>query len=139
MSEISYRKYIGIPFKDGGRDFSGVDCYGILVLIYRMEKGIQLWDTSDYNMGNYSEQNFMLTNYHKNWVPVNKEELQELDALLFTLDPDLPNIPTHVALYIGNNKILHCVSDVNTYTCKFIGGPIEQFFHSSYRHKRMVD
>ena len=139
MSKISYRNYIGIPFKDGGRDFSGVDCYGILVLIYKMEKGINLWDTSDYTMDNYSEQNYMLTNYHKNWIPVDKDELQELDALLFTLDEDLPNIPTHVAVYIGNNRMLHCVQGVNTYTCKFAGSMYERFFHSAYRHKGMAD
>ena len=35
-------KYIGIPYVDKGRDFSGVDCYGLIYLIYRTEFNIPL-------------------------------------------------------------------------------------------------
>ena len=30
-------KYVGIPFKDGGRDAEGLDCYGLLWRIYQDE------------------------------------------------------------------------------------------------------
>ncbi|MHA2220225.1 MAG: C40 family peptidase [Candidatus Hodarchaeales archaeon] len=115
MSQLSYRKYIGIPFKSGGRDFSGVDCYGVVVLVYREEKNIYLWDTSNYNMNSYAKDNTMLSNYHENWTVLDVEDLQELDILFFAVDTDLPNIPTHIALYIGENKMLHCMSWAPTY------------------------
>ena len=139
MSEISYRKYIGLPFKSGGRDFFGVDCYGLIVLIYEKEKGLHLWDTSDYDMSDYVKRDYMLSNYHRNWVPIDVDKVQELDVLLFVTDPDLPNIPTHVSLYMGENRMIHCMEDVATYTCQFKKGPMDKFFHSAYRHKGMVN
>jgi cell wall-associated NlpC family hydrolase len=138
MSQLSYRKYIGIPFKSGGRDFSGVDCYGVVVLVYREEKNIYLWDASNYSMNSCAKDNTMLSNYHKNWAVLDVEDLQELDILFFAVDIDLPNIPTHIALYIGENKMLHCMSWAPTYISKFKKGPLEKYFHSAYRYKGQV-
>jgi cell wall-associated NlpC family hydrolase len=135
MSELSYRKYVGIPFESGGRDFSGIDCYGLAILIYKEEKDVSLWDYATYTMSDYSKGNYFLSNYHKNWDTLGEEDLQELDVLLFTTDPDLPNIPTHIAVYVGENKMIHCMQGIDTYICKFKGGPMKQFFHSAYRYK----
>jgi len=35
-------KYIGLPYRVGGRDFDGVDCWGLLYLVYRDEFNIHL-------------------------------------------------------------------------------------------------
>lgn len=39
-----FSKYINIPYKHLGRDFSGADCWGIIQLIYQKEKDILLPD-----------------------------------------------------------------------------------------------
>lgn len=35
-------KYIGLPYAIGGRELNGLDCWGLLRVIYRNEKGIDL-------------------------------------------------------------------------------------------------
>jgi cell wall-associated NlpC family hydrolase len=38
----SITSYVGIPFRDGGRDREGCDCWGLLRLIYRDFLGVEL-------------------------------------------------------------------------------------------------
>lgn len=39
-----WAKYVGIPFLDRGRDMAGLDCWGLVCLIYAQELDIELPD-----------------------------------------------------------------------------------------------
>ena len=45
VGDLSWlNRYIGRPYKYGGRDLEGMDCYGLCVLIYKERYGIKLPD-----------------------------------------------------------------------------------------------
>lgn len=42
MTQSIIDKYLGIPFKENGKDFDGVYCYGLCQLFKRIEEGLIL-------------------------------------------------------------------------------------------------
>ena len=97
-----YSKYVGIPFVPGGRDFAGVDCWGLIMLFYK-DLGISIPDINatcetDRNMlqGTYEEALLFGQVVDRNVCP---------SIVTFKLlDPVYVN---HVRIFIGGNKFIH--------------------------------
>lgn len=87
----SYTKYIGIPYFWGGNTLKKTDCSGLVKMYYNNELNFKLPRTAQ------------LMSYlgHK----ISKDSLKPNDLLFFG-----NRHITHVALYIGNNKILQATS-----------------------------
>lgn len=109
---MNFSRYIGIPYKYKGRDFSGVDCYGLVYLIYKKEKNLNLPD-------------FMHVDFTKNWYEDNDKhlivdninELWEIadsvknpylpfDCMLF-YSSSSKLVVNHCGLYVGDNRFIH--------------------------------
>lgn len=39
---LTWARYVGLPFKDGGRDWKGVDCWGLVRLVLKQERGVDV-------------------------------------------------------------------------------------------------
>jgi hypothetical protein len=95
-------KYIGLPYKDNGRDTSGIDCWGLARLYYSQELNIDLPSYSTEYNGDTSENIKELISQNKeNWT---KTEVPEVgDLVLFNIYGE----PTHIGICVGDNNFLH--------------------------------
>ncbi|MFA6635682.1 MAG: NlpC/P60 family protein [Candidatus Omnitrophota bacterium] len=126
-------KYIGVPYRHGGRGMSGLDCWGLVKNVYK-DLGYQLFDIaedrypSDWPRGG---NNYFIENYHKEWEEVTSPE--KFDGVLFK---NKQGICDHAGVILSGNKFIHTcragtvVSGLNDKTWK-------QKIHGFYRLKRM--
>jgi len=99
---MNIQKYIGLPYKDNGRDITGIDCWGLVRLYYKQELDIELPSYVDQYIGltstNIKES---IISYRDNWDKVEIPQLNDL--ILFRILGE----PTHIGLYLGDSKFLH--------------------------------
>ncbi len=101
---MDINKYIGIPFKNLGRDFDGCDCYGLVRLFLMEEFGETLPEFLTYaDAMNPQETSVEI---------VANVPLLDLKRVSDPVTGNIAvmkyyNYPCHVGIYVGKNKILH--------------------------------
>lgn len=105
-------KFIGIPFKDGGRDLRGCDCWGLVMLYYR--------EVLKYDLPEYGIQ---ALDFAKISEKMNAERVSDRWR---TLDNPVPNC---IALMrLGNSK------DINHAAIYLEGGKLLQAYDKTGSH-----
>jgi len=139
------RQYIGIPYRHLGRNKDGLDCYGLVVIIYKEKLGIQLPDVCEYKYGVEAceymeafytkEQYEHVSDFHKLWEQVDLDKLEKYDVILFSVYDDV-SAPTHSGVYLGRGKFIHVMHNlpVTISTLERMKG-----IHSAYRYKERSD
>ncbi len=139
------RKYIGIPYKHLGRDFEGIDCYGLITLIYEEKLGITLpdvclykshGDAHNYMTAFYTDSKYeTISGFYELWKPV--VQLERYDVLLFITHGEL-TAPTHSAIYLGEGKFIHSLRGQAVVISR-LEGKWDAVYHSAYRYKERLD
>lgn len=65
-------KYVGIPFLDRGRDMAGLDCWGLVRLIYAQERGIELPDYGEISVKDLLRVSRSIDRGQEAWEPTDK-------------------------------------------------------------------
>lgn len=105
-------KYIKIPFKDRGRDENGVDCFGLVQMIYQDEFKIQLPSYIE----TYANEKDKKAICHA----INSEK--KLSGWLETTTPKFGNLiilnllgrPLHLGVMLDENTFIHCMKGKGT-------------------------
>lgn len=101
-------KYIGIPFRWRGADRTGVDCYGLVRMVYRDEFHVAIPSLDDEEADSFirPQGRAGLIDSERSrgyWRHVDEGDLEHGDVVLLRLQ----GFPAHLGLYVGHGKMLH--------------------------------
>lgn len=129
-----YDKYIGLPYLENGRTETGLDCWGLAKLFYKNELGIDLpsYDT-EYN-GSYDPNVVAaISHYKSNWKKTDTPKPGNL--CLFNILGE----PTHIGVYIGNNKFMHARDGQDTVVESLLSSNWNRRFEGFYEYSPKHD
>lgn len=110
--EKETQKWLGVPYKLGGNDFSGIDCSGLVLAIYKEVYKIKLPRTT-------KDQALIGT-------PVDTTQLLKGDLVFFNTSG---KGVSHVGIYLGQNSFLHASTSK---------GVIKSSMHQAYYKSRFL-
>jgi cell wall-associated NlpC family hydrolase len=120
-------KYLGVPYKNRGRDTNGLDCWGLVLCVYKDIFGIDLPDLENYEVDwSYKGNNYIMERYTNEWVRVEKP--QELDVVLMKNGRGITN---HAGIMLDSINFIQCSKagvTIAKITDKRIDRRIEGFF-----------
>lgn len=116
---MNWDQYIGIPFKPDGRDHVGLDCWGLVVTIYKEQLNIELPSWS----GVFKDQSYSCLKQvarsmaieRDRWLKIDKPE--PFDVVLLRTGAHV----WHVGCVIDDTHMLHVMSGINSVIEPFTG------------------
>lgn len=118
-------KLIGIPFVDGGRDYSKCDCWGLVKLA---AKELYDLDFPDYCISCFDSLNInkaCLQDLRSYWTRVKVP--QEGAIAVMATDEKAPDLMNHIGLVISQTHMLHTLEKLSSHTIRMD--------HPFYKHK----
>lgn len=114
-------EYINIPFKPDGRDCNGLDCFGLVRLVYKEKLGIDLPSFS----GIFSDQSpatlrkvaKVMKLYRERWTKVDPGEQRIYDAIMLRTGA----YTWHVGLVIDRRNMLHIMAGIESCVEEYTG------------------
>lgn len=109
---IDYSEYVGIPFRELGRDKGGVDCWGLIKLIFENEYKIVL---PEYYISHHDEYNVTekMTNVEDGWHEVSQPF--EGVICLLTMHENDKSLLNHIGLFINNAKFIQATKTIGSF------------------------
>lgn len=131
------KEYIGIPFKEKGRDLdNGVDCWGLVRVVWQKEYNIDVPSyTTEYD--DISRRDMIETAI---WDGID-DEWEEVD------DPvegdgivlQLMGKPVHIGVVLDDRKFLHIFKGINSVIADYTGMRWNQRIEGFYRHESVIN
>ena len=122
------RDFLGIAYKNGGRDPQGIDCWGLALKVYA-RAGVNLFDMPDLQYDvkwSKTGGNYLAENYWRDWQRIEKPEF--LDAVLLR---NLGGIANHGGIILSGGRFIHATMYgviISRLTDPMIAEKIEGFY-----------
>ena len=111
-----FEDYVGIPFVDLGRDRSGIDCYGLIRLLYSERLSVEMPDYQ-YERG----ADFSLFEMYRFFYKVELSEHTEYDILWLRSPMGDGELLNHLGICVGSDYVLEA--------CDKVGPVLHRFPH----------
>lgn len=130
-----FDKYVGAPFLDGGRSIDGVDCWGLVRLIYERELQIDLPSYADVSARNLIEvaRNIARGKDGEEWIDVIPSAVAEFDVCV--LKHYGKNRVGHVGVMLNSKTLLHIEESCNAVAVPISHYTIKERVACYRRHK----
>lgn len=125
-------EYVGVPFVEHGRDGAGVDCWGLVRLVYAEKLGIALPDMSDGYASTSDKETLqrLVTQGKSDWHQIDARALSAYDVVL------LSNLGVpHIGLFAGEGLLLHVEPNSGTVLERLTDPRIARRVREFYRHE----
>lgn len=131
MNKYWWNDYVGLPYKDMGRDGSGVDCAGLVCLVYRELKGINLdQEFGFYDPMNRAQAAELIQKVSAGWHQVEHPQDFDVAKLLIVKCEE----PSHLGIVVnGGKSLLNVREKIGTVIEPIRGGIWEGRIHSYWR------
>jgi cell wall-associated NlpC family hydrolase len=123
--------YIGLTFKERGRDRNGLDCWGLvrLVLTEQFDIDVPSYAADYYSVLNESHISHLIRTHLGFWHPVHPS--QPGDCILFRIHKH----PSHIGITVTENWMLHILNDDTVSLDRFDSLRWKRRIVGFYRHK----
>jgi cell wall-associated NlpC family hydrolase len=134
------RGYVGIPFRDGGRDREGCDCWGLVRLVYRDVAGI---DLPSYGEIGATELLAIAREVGAAirgdpWRCVTDDPRRPLDVVVMARQGHAIRAAFHVGVMIDGKRVLHTEQMTDSHTVPIDHPSLASRIIGFYRHRLLV-
>ncbi len=129
--------YIGLPFKEHGREKDGLDCWGLVRLVLAEQFGFHVPSYS----GEYSRTSDSIAISHlirresADWRAVERGDENLGDVIVMRMRGQ----PMHVGLVAGDGQMLHVERGVNSALERYTGARWASRIEAVYRYRTYLD
>ena len=128
--------YIGLPFRNHGRDRSGLDCWGLVRLVMSEQFGIALPSLShEYRHSCDRAIGPLIEAQSLNFAPVKHGAEKLGDIIVLRMNGQ----PMHVGLVLGDQQMLHVEEGIETSIARYAGPHWAGRIFGFYRYEPFHD
>lgn len=129
-----WNEYVGIPYKLKGRDKDGIDCWGLVRLIYADKFNIELPSYAfDYTSSTDDIVKQLFASERGGWVSTDVPH--EGDLVLFRIGGHV----THVGIMLGDDKFIHAIDGQYSGIESILSARWNKRFDSYYRYSTTAE
>jgi sulfur carrier protein ThiS len=101
-------KYIGIPYKDAGDDETGLDCWGLVRLVYKNELNVELPSFKEVRISAYDTRGSIIDEYKQDgWVETTEPKMGTVVLVR------VKGLPIHTGVMVDSTKFLNILPGAN--------------------------